>query len=151
LPHDYTFYPIFYDSPIENYFAWKIHHSYHEALQQKAHYRKLWKSAFEDNKSQTFIISSEGLSLLGLDKIVRIKTFVERHFRRVKILVFFREIEDYHSSMIHEKIKSGFYLDSQEMATVNIAECSFSNMLHNWASVFNSSSLHVNTHQRLRY
>lgn len=68
---------------------------------------QLWKKEIKESAGRNFIISAEDLSVLDYDGVVKLKKFMNRYFKKIKIICYVRDPESFRRSAEQERIKHG--------------------------------------------
>lgn len=103
---------------------------------------------------KAFIITSEHFHsrLKTVEELSKLKSFLDKHFKQIKIICYLREQSSLFLSLYSTYIKSGGYndLEAQRKETVHKENpyYNFKKFLENWEIVFNQENINLNIYEQ---
>ena len=142
-PHNLTFFPIFYEEP-ELLPDWQKVYSKEQARKKQIELKKQWVREIVNNSYNTFIISSENVSLWDEVTIKKAFNFIKIYFDEIKIIIYLREHSSYFSSAIQQIVKNGFInKDIHQILKEEIMFLNYKELIKKWVKVFGSKNIIV--------
>jgi len=117
--HSVPMYSAFCDSP-ENYYMNIRHQRGTEQVKEfnKQNLMNLEKEIYA-SKAKKLIISAEELSVLPKANLARLKKYLKKYSKKIKVIIFVRNPVSWGASLMQEKIKGGATYESAFESTLN--------------------------------